>query len=354
MKQLEKSLKDGVFSPVYLFFGDEQYLLEEMVNKLKDFISPDRNSWNIDIFDGDGTSFDEVIAALEMTGFFSGRKLVLVKNPAWFKKKNKIKVDQEEDVEESEEENSSFSLKPLLDYLKAPNPDSIFLITINGNVDKRLKVVQEIKKAGRVIEFPSLNYKDNQMIYGRMNEFLKKRGQKAKTKVYDYLTLVAGYNLGFLYQELDKLSSYCLGKEEIELTDAEKIVSRGNLTIIFELTDAILEKDGEKSIEAFRALTREGEAEQKILIIIYKEIHDLIMVQELANRGLGSGEIAKEAGLHPFVAGKYYRMRRNFSPEQLLKALEMLLSVDIANKSGEGNLNNLLELAILRICAFSA
>lgn len=78
------------------------------------------------------------------------------------------------------------------------------------------------------------------------------------------------------------------------------------------------------------------------------------MVQELANRGLSAAEIAKEISLHPYVAGKLYRLRRNYSPDELLKALEILLGVDISNKSGEGDIHNLLEVALMRICSFSS
>ena len=38
-------------------------------------------------------------------------------------------------------------------------------------------------------------------------------------------------------------------------------------------------------------------------------------------------------------------------PDQLSKALELLLNADIAQKRGEGDLSDLLEVAILRICA---
>ena len=352
MKQLLQSLKNGIFSPVYLFFGEETYLMEEAVKAVKAHLSPDGNDWNTDIFDGEDITLPEVLGALETGGFFPGKRLVMVKNPPWFKKKSKARNTNEEDGEEAKEGNGASDLQSLLDYLRRPHNDSVLLVTINGNLDKRLKIVQEIKKAGRVIEFPVLTYKDNQLIYDRMRDFLKKRGQRADTDVFAYLTLVAGYNLSFLYRELDKLANFCQGQKEISLEDARQIASRGNLTVVFELSDALLEKDAQKSVAAFRALTKEGEAEQKLLYIIYKQFHDLIMVQELAKRGLTSSEIAKEAGLHPYVAGKYYRMRRNFTPDQALKALELLLSADIANKSGEGDLYNLLELAILRICAF--
>lgn len=351
MKQLQKSLKDGIVSPVYLFYGAERFLIDEMTNELKNFIAPHQNAWNIDIFDGEESGIDEVINALLTIGFFAGRRLVIVKNPKWLAKK--AKVEAGEDEEETGVEKSESTSLALLDYLEAPNPDSILLITVNGHVDKRLKLVQMIKKAGRVMEFPALTYKDNEFILERMRNFLSKRGQKTDNSVFEYLTLIAGYDLSFIHNELEKLSAYCAGKAAITLEDAKDIVSRSSMAVVFELSDAMLAKDTAKSIEAYRTLTGEGEPEQKILIILAKQFREVLMVQELANRGLSSADIAKEVGIHPYVAGKYFKSRRNFQPDELLKALEILLSVDIANKNGEGELHHLLEVAIMRICSIA-
>ena len=55
--------------------------------------------------------------------------------------------------------------------------------------------------------------------------------------------------------------------------------------------------------------------------------------------------------MNPYAAQKCAAQARRYTNRQLSKALELLLNADIAQKKGEGDLADLLEVAILRICA---
>ncbi|MEG1501662.1 MAG: hypothetical protein RR396_06855, partial [Clostridiales bacterium] len=145
--------------------------------------------------------------------------------------------------------------------------------------------------------------------------------------------------------------SYIGDEPVIHLADVEAVASRGSLLTIFSLMDAVAARNAHRSIDLFRLMIKEGEAQQKILSMLAKQFRDILAVGELAKKGLKSKEISRQLELHPFVAEKYLEKCRIFSFGELIKALELLLNADIANKTGQGELQNLLEVAIMRICA---
>jgi len=335
MKQFFDSIKLGLVSPVYLFYGNEPLLLDEAVNSLRRLLVPEGDDWNTEFFYGDSVSVDEVVNSASTAPFFSARRLIVVKNIPWLSSKNEDGKDDD--------------LAPLLSYLESPSNDSCLVLTIRGPVDKRRKLVSAITKAGRVVEFvvPTGS---------QLNIWLERRfhraGKKASGEVIHYLTLVAGENLAFLSMEVDKLCLYCSQKQDINIEDAKQVVSKSSLLSIFDMLDAVSARQGTLAVELYREMVHQGEAEQKILVMLAKQLRDMLAVQSMLDQGYRQGDIAKELGLHPYVAGKYLRMSRQFTRRELIGALEILLTADIANKSGEGELNALLEMAIMRICAF--
>lgn len=335
MKQFFDSVKLGLVSPVYLFYGNEPLLLDEAVNSLRRILVPEGGDWNTEFFYGDSVSIEEVVNSASTAPFFAGRRLIVVKNIPWLSVKN--------------EDGKDDALLPLLSYLEAPSNDTCLVFTVRGQVDKRRKLVSAIAKAGRVVEFvvPTGS---------QLNIWLERRFQKAGKKVsgevIHYLTLVAGENLAFLAMEVDKLCLYCGQKQEITMEDALQVVSKSSLLSIFEMLDAVSSRQAARAVELYRGMVRQGEAEQKILVMLAKQLRDMLAVQSMLEQGYRQGDIAKELGLHPYVAGKYQRMSGQFSRRELIGSLEILLAADIANKSGEGELYALLEIAIMRICAF--
>jgi len=111
-------------------------------------------------------------------------------------------------------------------------------------------------------------------------------------------------------------------------------------------------KNAAKALQLYRSMTKAGEAEQKILAMLAGQFRDMLLVAGLRAEGRQPAQIAREQGLHPFRVEKLLRYARAMNSRQLLKALEMLLAADVANKSGEDDLHSRLEQCILRICAF--
>lgn len=337
MNSFQKNIQLGLYSPVYLFYGDEPLLIEECLTLLAEKVVGD-NQWNYELLEGESCSpLKAREAALQMP--FFGRRLVVVRNIPWLtKKKNQ---DEEKDASD---------LEAILNYLEKPNESCILVLTVKGSIEKRRKLVKAVDKLGSLVECNS--YKGEELFIWIKREAAG-NGYDIPRKACELLTLACGNNMAFLRMEINKVCAYCGENKKISLADVKEVVSRSVMISIFELMDAVAARNVEKSIRLFKQMTKDGEPEQKILAMLGKQFRDMLGVKEYALQGLTYKEIAKKLDLNPYVAGKYIKSSNRFSHEELIHFLEILLNVDIINKSGEGDLHNLLETGIMQICGGS-
>ena len=352
MQQFYEDIHTGQLKPVYMFYGDEAWLMDEALQALGHAVAPPEAGWGLEILDGSSASPAMVAAAALEGSLFGGRRLVVVKNIDWLEGKSPAAASAKSRAREaaagkkaSAEEQDEIAL--LLSYLAAPNPDTCLALTVRGQVDKRRKLVQVIQKKGRLIECATP--KGGERDIWLTNRF-RAAGIKADKQAIAHIS-VSCANLSQMAAEADKLILYCGEKGQISFDDALNLVSESSLLTVFELTDAAAAKNAAKALASFRRLLRQGEEGNKIFGLLTAQFRNMLLAQDLQKLGARPADIAKELSLHPYVAEKCATASRAFSQRQLIKVLEMLLAADIAQKSGKGEMEELLETVILRICA---
>ena len=85
----------------------------------------------------------------------------------------------------------------------------------------------------------------------------------------------------------------------------------------------------------------------RILYMLTSSSGHVLVVQSLMRRGMAQKQVASEAGLHPFVAGKCMRQCRSFSQDQLRDILELGVELETDVKTGRMKDTTCVELFIL-------
>ncbi len=333
MKQLWHSLNMGLLCPIYLFYGEERLLLAEAVEKVCQIAAPQGDEWSRQSFDGERTDPEEIVDAANDSAFFGGKRVIIVKDIPWLNKKSSEEQEQ--------------SLQILLRYIATPNPDSVLILIAGNSVDKRRKLVSAIAKSGRVVEFPLQKAGERIKWLG---DYLKNMGKTAERGALEYISMHCGGGLQQLRLEVDKLLLYAAGQEKITLTMAEETVSRSALAGAFDLSDAVAARKPADACRIYRQMLRQGQAEQVILATLANHYRNILAVQDLLNQGESVSEAAKILSLHPYVAEKCAAAAKRYTQKQLLKALDLLLAADIGQKTGQTNLRDALETAVIRCC----
>lgn len=82
IEKIIKSAQKGKISPVYLFYGDEDYLVEQAEKALLNvLVKPEDRAFNVVVIDGSTGEWSEIVHQLKTPSLFGGRKVVLVRDP---------------------------------------------------------------------------------------------------------------------------------------------------------------------------------------------------------------------------------------------------------------------------------
>lgn len=84
--EFDAGLKKGIVAPVYLFYGEEAYLRDLALVRLKEFFEQGNpNGLDVDVIEGETADPVDVAVRAETLPFFAARRLVIVKSPSFFK-----------------------------------------------------------------------------------------------------------------------------------------------------------------------------------------------------------------------------------------------------------------------------
>ena len=322
MKSLNEDIKTGNFKPVYLLYGEEAYLKKQYRDRITKAIFPDGDTVNYAYYEGKGINPGELIDLAETMPFFAKRRLIVVENSGFFKN----------------------TTPDLADYIKTM-PDTACFLFVENEADKRGKMYKAVKSKGRVVEMARQDEKT--LLYWVAGN-VKKEGYKIKEQTARYLLSTTGTDMENLEKELEKLFCYCMGKEEIEISDIEAICTTQITNKIFDMVEAVAMKNQKKALDYYYDLLALKEPPMRILFLLVRQYRMLFHVKALANQGYGRKEIASKAGLHPFVAGKNMEQAKRFKMGQLRRVMEEGAQLEQDVKTGLLTDNLAVELFIVK------
>ena len=151
-----------------------------------------------------------------------------------------------------------------------------------------------------------------------------------------------------LEKEMEKLFSYTVGETEITIQAVDDICTTQVTNKIFEMVEAVATKQQKRALDFYYDLLALKEPPMRILYLLTRQFKLLLEVKALLAKGYDKAQIAREAGLHPFVAGKYMTQCRAFSNQQLRDIMEYAAETEEMVKTGRMNDRMSVELFIVK------
>lgn len=325
MKSLNEDMKTGQFKPVYLLYGEEAYLKKQYKDKLTCAILPDGDTVNYAYYEGKGISVTEIIDLAETMPFFAGRRLIVIENSGFFKN----------------------AAPEFADYIKSM-PETVCLLFIENEVDKRGKMYKAVKEKGRIVE---MGRQDEKTLLLWVAGNVKREGRQIKESAVRYLISKTGTGMENLERELEKLFCYTLGQNEITVEDIDAVCTTQITNKIFDMIEAVAARQTKKALDYYYDLLALKEPPMRILYLLSRQFKLLLEVKELQKRGFDKQQIAKTAGLHPFVAGKYMNQCRTFGSKELRSIMEEAANTEEQVKTGRLSDVMSVELFIVKYSA---
>lgn len=322
---------------LYLFYGEETYLLEETVKNIKKSFK--ELIEGINFIKIDESNINQLIFNIETPCFGFDKKLIIVKYSGLLKKEKKKKNSYVTDLIDK----IANYLESNIDMIKSNNT----IIFIEESVDKN-KLYKTIEKYGKVINFeveklPSLINRIKAISLAYKVEI---SNENAK-----YLVECCGLSLQGIINELRKLIEYVGINGVIQKSDIDELTIKQIDSVIFDLTDNLGKKDIKKAIEVFNNLIYKKEPVQKILITLYNHFKKLYYVKIAEINNMNILEVLNLKANQTFLVSKYKAQSKYFKQVELRKILQELIDLDYNYKNGLIDLNIGIESILCNYCS---
>lgn len=308
----------------YLLFGEDMFLLEQFVKKIKKAFGETQQGINfIQVVE---SNVNNIISDIETPAFGFEKKLIIAKNCGLFTKKNML-ADK------------------ISDYLLENDTSDTELVFIEEKAEKN-SLYSTIEKSGMVKEFKEL----------RMPELIKQvraisngYGVQINENNAQYFIECVGNNMQIIINELRKLIEYAGKGGEIKKEDIDSLTIKTTQSVIFELTDNLGKKNIKEAMRILQNLKYNKEPTQMILIMLYRHFKKLYIVQLC--KGI---DIAKNLKLKPnqtFLVRKYSMQASYFKENELEVILNEFINLDENSKNGNIDLDIGLDTILCNYCS---
>ncbi|MCK9420076.1 MAG: DNA polymerase III subunit delta [Nitrospirae bacterium] len=328
-QDLISSLKRGKILPLYLFFGEEEFLIQEAIDLvINKVVDPGARDFNFNTLYCKDTSSSELVNLCQTLPFMSEKRLVIAKE---------IDVFKAADLEE------------LIPYLNDPSPSTCLLMLSNQPRYEKKAVTSAVEAHGAVTRFYALLDRE---IVAWIEEWARARGLSIRRDAAQFLWQTLGNDLQKIGNELEKVLISLKEKKTVTVDDVKTVVGDFREYSSFDLAAALGQKNREKAFLILSRLIQEGEAPVGLLGSIAWNFRRLMQVKALEAAGMAFNDAMKK--LRPPVifhqVDLFKSQVTSYTLDELREVFAVMLSTDKALKSSGLNGRLVLERMILRVC----
>jgi DNA polymerase-3 subunit delta len=316
---------------VLLLHGNDEFAISAHIKKicagLGDHSTADMN---VARFDGRlGLDFEALNTAVNAAPFLAPRRVMILVHPV-----------------------SAFPLpetrKKLFDLLEKAPPTSTILLVENDELKREHWLLKWVAGAGARAGLHVYNMPKRWEMPRWIESEAKKQGGRIDPDAAARLSEMAGGDTRVAAQELTKLLTYVNFERPIHLMDVEKVSLVSAQGSIFELVDALGQKDGKKAQRVLHQLLEDEEAFELWGMVI-RQFRLLLQAREMLDERAAIPEIHKELGLHEYVAQKVCNQAGHFSMPALESIYHKLLEIDEGAKTSQVPLDLALDAFIVEL-----
>lgn len=337
VEAVEKELKSGNLQSIYLFYGEELYLLETCVKKIKSLFGETVKGINYVTIDENNIA--SLISEIETPAFGYEKKLIIVKNSGLLKKEGKRKNTE------------LASLKDKLNEYIVKNIEaikqSIILVIIEDDIGKH-DLISTIEKYGISVKF---EFQKPIQLENRIKAICNGYKVNIDSSTIKYFIECCGTNMQELINEIRKLIEFAGENGTIKKEDIDKLSIKKLESVIFELTDNLGKKQISEALNVMNNLIYQKEPVQKILITLYNHFKKLYFVALASNTNKDLIEVLNLKPNQTFLINKYKTQARYFKINELKTILQKLIDLDYGYKIGQIDLQIGLETILCAYCS---
>lgn len=314
---------------IYFFYGEEDYLMDLEIEKLKKGL--DKNFIDMNFKKVDNPSFADLTAILRTQGLMFGKMLFVIDILDYFKKS----IDDKQ-------------IKELTSILEGntENIDIVFTAKLprdtGEKIDKRKKFFKLLSKFNPT-EFNTIPTYKVAELDTWIKKFIKAKSLKISADATETIIKRIGNNLRQIDSELDKVKLYIHPRDLVEKSDIEEICV--NNEDIFAFSEFVLKGEKDKALLEYNKLLATTYP-LAILSMLQKEVRTWIILKAKSS-SVSAFELSKLTGMHEYRIQLTLKKLKNVNLKDLVNLKEKLTNAEYRIKAGQAlNVEDEVQYAI--------
>lgn len=318
------NLKSGNISGIYLFAGEEDYLIRYYLKSLREKIAGDEAFavFNNPVFDGEEIDFGAIIEAVKAPPMMNDYKFIEWRHADF----TGLREGELETFEE-------------LISVCEEHPYSVVAFTSDENgVDfgTQKKPSAFIKRFDKKINILRFEKSTENQLYAWLKKHFDSQGVTVTLDTVKALVFRSGRSMDVLVGEVDKLCALALsrGKTIVTPEDVSEVASSTPECDTFALSNAILDRSRSRAYLALEEMKARRIDHTIIMGMIARTFDDLSAVSHLLDEGLGAQEIEDVLGMNKYKLKMYISAAKKYGTERLSGIISDLARADAGSKYG--------------------
>lgn len=330
---------------IYLHLSCDEYLSSQRISELKRALGDaEMADLNTSTLQGDRVAVADVLGEASMMPFLTVKRLVLVYGLL-------ENLDKRMAAGKGTDSAAHHEAAQLLTGFELL-PDTCDLVFIDDSIDKRrllwkgftlsaaeksderkIPGVAELIKAQRLVQ-ENLTTPDSKALAGWLHGYARSQKIAIEGRATQTLAEFVGPNLRQLHNELHKLATYA-GDRAITVDDVKLLVSDASEALIWNLTDALSQRNGRRAMHSLYELRRGDANAFYLLTMVARQYRIMLKVKSAMQQTRGNEyDIAKVVGEKPYSVKKAMGQSNNYTQHELVDIMDRLLEADFAMKTG--------------------
>lgn len=338
-------------APLSLICGDDDFAVKQRARQLFELWSRELGGMDHEIIEATAGNSGEALTiigrlreALQTLPFFGSGKVV------WLRDCNFLGEERTASAAAVTE-----ALAGMAEELKSFQWQNVRLLVSAGKVDKRKVFYKTLDKLGATEIFSAWSADDRnwaEQAEMAARDAFRQRQKEATGDALEELVNRVGPNARQLDMEVEKLCLFAGDRQRIEVADVEAICSRNKTAQAFALGDALGRRDLPELLrrldeELWEAKFDRDKSEIGLLYGLIGKVRALIFLKEMLKEGwlkptndyngfkaqlervpadrFPADRKFNPLALNPYVLFKALPQARNYSPAELIRAMEILL-----------------------------
>ena len=330
LQELKQALKQKSPARLYIFHGEETFLLHHYLGELKkQLLDPLTESFNFHRLNQETFHMQAFADSVENLPMMAEHTLVQVDDVDLFK------------MHEGDRGRMAEILGDIPEYCTV-----VFTyLTTPWKPDKRLKKLWEAVQTGLIVEFAKQDQRD---LVSWITRHFAAREKRISTELCSYLIDITGGTMTAISGEIEKICAYS-GGEEITRSDIDAVTEPVLDAVVFQMTDLLSAGRYDAALEKLRQLLKMQQEPLAILGAIGGNFRRIGAARTLLDCGKTASELQALCGIPDYPARKTMEAARRVSAAFCKKTAQLVVETDYKMKTSFDDSQRLLELLILRL-----